>query len=131
MFQPPRCPNRSCRQHRRPEPRFYVRNGFYRARCRPHPIPRFLCRTCKRGFSRQTFRQDYCDHRPNLNARLFQLIASGVGLRQASRNLKLSLSCTQLKFHKIARHLRRLDLNLRGPLPKGPPGGTLPIRGGE
>jgi len=119
MFQPPRCPNRHCRQHRRPEPRFYVKNGFFRARCRSHPIPRFLCRTCGRGFSRQTFREDYCDHRPDLNARLFQLLASGVSLRQTSRNLGLSLSCTQLKFRKIARHLRRLDLNLRGPLPEG------------
>jgi hypothetical protein len=42
-----------------------------------------------------------------------------VGLRQASRNLGLSLGCTQLKFRKIARHLRRLDLNLRGQLPEG------------
>jgi len=119
MFQPPRCPNRRCRQHHRPEPRFFRRRGFYRALCRPHPIPRFLCRTCGRGFSRQTFRMDYRDHRPDLNARLFQSIASGVGLRQSSRNLRLSLRCTELKFRKIARHLRRLNLNLRGPLPEG------------
>jgi len=119
MFQPPRCPNRHCVQHARPERRFFVRHGSYRARCRPHPIPRFVCRTCKRGFSRQTFRADYFDHRPDLNARLFQSIASGVGLRQTARTLGLSLSSTQLKFRKIARHLRRLDLNLRGPLPEG------------
>jgi len=119
MFQPPRCPNRHCRQHAHPEPRFFTRHGSYQARCRPHPIPRFVCRTCKRGFSRQTFRMDYFDHRPDLNARLFQSIASGVGLRQTARILGLSLSSTQLKFRKIARHLRRLDLNLRGPLPEG------------
>jgi len=119
MFQPPRCPNRRCRQHRRPQPLFFRRHGSYRPRCRAHPVPRFVCRTCGRGFSRQTFRADYHDHRPDLNARLFRSIASGVGLRQTSRNLGLSLSCTQLKFRKIARHLRRLDLNLRGPLPAG------------
>jgi hypothetical protein len=28
------------------------------------------------------------------------------------------LRCTELKFRKIARHLRRLNLNLRGPLPE-------------
>jgi len=119
MFQPPRCPNRRCRHHRRPEPRFYRRHGSYRPRCRSHPVPRFICRTCGRGFSRQTFRADYHDHRPDLNARLFRSIASGVGLRQTSRNLGLSLSCTQLKFRKIARHLRRQELNLRGQLPRG------------
>jgi hypothetical protein len=62
---------------------------------------------------------DYRDHRPDLNARLLQLLASGIGLRQSSRNLGLSLRCTELKFRKIARHLRRLNLNLRGPLPEG------------
>jgi hypothetical protein len=59
---------------------------------------------------------DYRDHRPDLNPRLLQSLASGLGLRQSSRNLRLSLRCTELKFRKIARHLRRLNLNLRGPL---------------
>src|SRR6185503_10630812 len=54
---------------------------------------------------------------PDLNARLFVLLASGLGLRQSARNLGLSLRCCELKFRKIARHLRRLNLNLRGPLP--------------
>jgi len=59
---------------------------------------------------------DYRDHRPDLNVRLFQSLASGLGLRQSSRNLRLSLRCTELKFRKIARHVRRLNLNLRAPL---------------
>jgi len=117
MFQPPRCPNRRCPRHRLPTPRFYQRRGSYRALCRPHPIPRFQCTSCGRGFSRQTFRMDYRDHRPDLNQRLFLSLATGIGLRQSARNLGLSLRCTELKFRKIARHLRRLNLNLRGPLP--------------
>ena len=119
MFQPPRCPNRSCSQHLDPTPRFCRRHGHYRALCRPHPVPRFYCRSCKRTFSRQTFRMDYRDHRPDLNAKLFLLLASGIGLRQSSRNLHLSLRCTELKFRKIARHLRRLNLNLRSTLLPG------------
>jgi transposase-like protein len=119
MFQPPRCPNRSCSQHRAPQPRFFIRKGFYRALCRSHPVPRFRCRSCQRGFSRQTFRQDYRDHRPALNVPLFLSLASGVGLRQSARNLGLSLGATEHKARKIARHLRRLNLNLRGPLPEG------------
>ena len=119
MFQPPRCPNRFCSQHLDPTPRFCRRHGHYRALCRPHPVPRFYCRSCKRTFSRQTFRMDYRDHRPDLNAKLFLLLASGIGLRQSSRNLHLSLRCTELKFRKIARHLRRLNLNLRSTLLPG------------
>ena len=60
---------------------------------------------------------DYGDHRPDLNWPLLQSLASGLGLRQSSRNLRLSLRCTELKFRKLARHVRRLNLNLRGDLP--------------
>ena len=117
MFHPARCPYRSCSAHHAPRPGFYKRHGSYVARCRPHPIPRFICRSCGRSFSRQTFRMDYRDHRPDLNARLFELLASGIGLRQSARMLHLSRNSTERKFRKIGRHLRRLNLNLRGPLP--------------
>jgi transposase-like protein len=119
MFQPPRCPHRRCSQHTHPQPRFFLRAGYYRPRCRAVFVPRFVCRTCRRGFSRQTFRADYRDHRPHLNARVFLSLATGLGLRQTARNVGLSPRCTELKFRKIARHLRRLNLNLRGPLPEG------------
>jgi len=62
---------------------------------------------------------DYRDHRPDLNALLFQLLASGLGLRQSARLTRLSLSSTQEKFRKIARHLRSMNSNLRGVLPAG------------
>ena len=119
MFQPPRCTNRHCPQHTHPSPGFFVRKGYYQPLCRAHPVPRFQCRTCGRGFSRQTFRSDYRDHRPDLNTPLFLSLASGLGLRQSARNLGLSLRCCELKFRKLGRHLRRLNLNLRGPLPAG------------
>jgi transposase-like protein len=116
VFQPPRCPYRACSRHREPAPDGYINNGQYHPKCRPHPVPRFRCRACRRTFSRQTFRMDYRDHSPDLNARLFRFLASGLGLRQCSRNLRLSLRCTELKARKIARHLRGLNLNLRNPL---------------
>ena len=117
MFEPPCCPYVDCRNHTAPEGRFYVRHGDYKPLCRPWPVPRFRCRECLRTFSRQTFRADYRDHRPDLNARLYDYLTSGVGLRQAARKLGLSLTCTHQKFRKIARHLRGLNENNRGPLP--------------
>lgn len=119
MFRPPRCPRRHCPAHRDPRPGFFRRHGHYIALCRPWPIPRFRCRSCGRTFSRQTFRMDYRDHRPSLNEKLFLALASGLGLRQSSRNLGLSRRCTELKARKIGRHLRRLNLNLRDQLPAG------------
>ncbi len=119
MFQPPRCPNSECPRHLDPQPDFYVRHGYYRPLCRSHPVPRFRCRSCGKGFSRQTFRMDYHDHRPDLNPTVFMLLASGLGLRQTSRIVHMSLECTAMKFRKIARHLRDLNTNLRGPLADG------------
>ena len=58
---------------------------------------------------------DYRDHRPDRNPLVFLLLGSGIGLRQTARIADLSPRATELKFRKIARHLRRLNLNLRGP----------------
>lgn len=122
MFTPPRCPYRPCTFHTAPKDDWHIGFGSYTALCRPHPIPRFRCKGCRRTFSRQTFRADYRDHRPDLNPKLFALLACGVGLRQSSRHLHLSRRCLELKSRKIARHLRRLNLNLQSALP---PGSTL------
>jgi len=113
MFQPSCCPYRPCSRHLDPEPRFCIRFGTYKPACRPHPVQRFRCKTCRRTFSRQTFRADFRDRKPYLNAALFGLVTSGVGIRQSARQVGLSLRCAELKLRKIGRHLRRLNLNLR------------------
>jgi transposase-like protein len=114
MFTPPVCPHPDCQRHQSPEPGFFIRKGHYRARCRAYPIARFRCRSCRRSFSHQTFRADYRDHKPHLNVPLFLLLVSGVGLRQASRNLGLSRHCTHRKFQKIGRQLRAAHQHLLG-----------------
>lgn len=119
MFNPPFCPHRGCANHDSPPAKFCIRFGTYIARCRPRPVPRFKCKACKRTFSRQTFRADYWDQKPHLNAPLFELLAAGVGLRESARNLGLSLRATELKARKIARQARQLNLNLQRSLPKG------------
>ena len=117
MFKPPFCPWRPCAFHRDPPPGFCTSYGSYKPKCRSHPVPRFRCKGCERTFSRQTFRADYYDHKPHLNAKLFDYLSSGVGLRQSSRKIHLSRRCTELKARKIGRHLRQLNLNLQGKLP--------------
>jgi transposase-like protein len=111
-FVPPRCPNPACAQHRAPDGVFYWRNGCYRPRCRTEPVPRFRCRTCKRYFSRQTFRFDCRDRRPECNEPLLGLLHSGVGLRQAGRLLKLDVHSVQAKLRKMGWTCRRLHKNL-------------------
>lgn len=118
-FVPPRCPNVDCPRHRDPSPKFCKRIGTYRVLCRPDPIQRFLCLTCRRSFSRQTFRVDYCDHRPHVNAQVFALLTSGVGFRQTSRVVHMSHGCVLRKAMKLGRMLGDLHRNLMGRLPEG------------
>lgn len=82
-------------------------------------MPRFRCRSCRRGFSRQTFRHDYRDRRPDDNLRLFLLLASGVGLRQAGRILDLDIRAVQQKKRKLAATFAGLHANLCPALPAG------------
>jgi len=122
VFIPPRCPRPDCPAHNiehHTDRTFYIRNGYYHPKCRAHRVPRFKCRVCGRSFSRQTFRQDYRDHKPYLNARLLELLAHGLGLRQAAVILKLSRRCCELKARKLARHLAQLNRNLLDQFPDG------------
>ena len=111
-FVPPRCPNTACVQHRAPDGVFYWRLGSYRPQCRTEPVPRLRCRTCKRHFSRQTFRFDCRDRRPECNQPLLGLLHSGVGLRQAGRLLKLDVHSVLGKLRKMGRTLRQLHKSL-------------------
>lgn len=112
MFEPPFCPHPDCAAHTEPVAGFFVRRGVFRTKCRSSPVPRFSCKHCRRSFSRQTFRADYRDHRPDLNARVFSRLASGGGLRQTARELGITRSALEGKARKISRHLRLLHDNL-------------------
>jgi hypothetical protein len=104
MFDAPRCPYPTCRFHLRPQPGFCVRIGHYRPLCRPHPVPRFRCRACRRTFSRQTFRADYRQKKPHLNARFLDLMIRCVGQRPAAQSLGVARRTVERRFLWLARH---------------------------
>ena len=118
-FVPPFCPNPACSQHLRAAARFCVGHGSFVAACHREPVPRFRCRTCRKTFSSQTFRQDHRDRRPDLNVRVFECLASGIGFRQCGRLLRIGVGAVQRKAHKIARHMHLLHENLSHRLPIG------------
>ena len=116
-FRPPRCPNPDCSVHFDPAANRIIRWGYFTTRCRERREPRFRCLGCRKTFSRQTFRHNYRDRRPDCNDRLFELLTSGVGLRQAARVLKISASAAQKKMRKLSRTCEFLHENLSGSLP--------------
>ncbi|MCA8963761.1 MAG: hypothetical protein KDC48_02690 [Planctomycetes bacterium] len=109
---PPFCPSSICSAHEKPGRSWFTRDGYYRPKCRRLPVPRFRCRVCGRGFSRQTFRHDYGDHKPHTNAATYLHLVSGVGLRQTARLVGLDVHSVQGKLRKMARTCRRLHDNL-------------------
>ena len=126
MFTPPRCPNRDCPRFTDPGPKFYTHKGWSQPLCRPHPVPRFRCNTCSLGFSRQTFRSDYRDHKPYLNAAVLEHLCDGLGFRKTARKVGLTRRCLELKARKHSRTAALLDDNLKERIavcqPKGPDG---------
>lgn len=111
MFTPVRCPRPTCRAFRHPAPGFFIRDGFYRPRCRSHPVPRFRCRLCGRGFSRQTFRADRGQKKPHINAACLDLMVACVGLRQAARVLRVARRTVEHRFAWLARHAADFQAN--------------------
>lgn len=118
MFEPPRCPYATCLHHRSPGRDFFVRHGSYVAAVHTDPVPRFRCRSCRRTFSRQTFRLDYRDRKPHLNVRVLMLLAGGSWFRKAARDVGLTRNNLEKKARKIFHHAAHLNCNLlrRGPL---------------
>ena len=119
MFTPPSCPSPLCAMHTAPEPRFFQKAGTYLRQSSPFPVQRFVCKACRVGFSSQTFRVDYRDHKPQLNEALVKLMVSGVGLRQSARLLGMTLNNIEKKFRKLARHMGLLHERLMGTFASG------------
>ena len=123
MFSPPRCPDASCAAHsieRRERHEVLHPQRLVPPQVSIPPRPQVqVPGLWARGFSRQTFRQDYRDHKPHLNARLLELLAHGLGLRQSATILKLSRRCTEMKARKLSRHLEYVNRNLLDQFPEG------------
>jgi transposase-like protein len=110
-FQPPHCPHPACPAHRqRPFP--WRRKGFFQRRCDGRAVQRFLCLTCRRSFSSQSFRLDYRLHRPSLSPRLFQLLASKVTMRQAARIAGCNRKAVDQRLLLLGRHCRDFQARL-------------------
>ena len=119
FFRPPFCPWPACPEHLRRSPGFgYRRYGSYSTLRRV--VPRFLCLTCRRTFSRQTFSTSYYLKRPEILAPLAAALQAGAALRQAARSVACAHStparlAARLGRHALLLHARTLSY-LRGRL---------------
>jgi hypothetical protein len=117
-FQPQFCPWRHCAEHRRNAPGYRFRRHGSFSTLRRRRVPRFLCLTCRRTFSRQTFSVSYYRKRPELLRAVAAGLVAGSALRQLARSLECAVSTiasisARLGRHAMLLHARALE-QLRG-----------------
>ena len=102
-FHPVFCPRADC-PSRTASAFTYRRRGTFQRRCDRRNVQRFVCLSCSRGFSEQTFRVDYGLKRPGLLSRFFFDRISKVTHRQSARNHACSRSTEERHFRRLCRH---------------------------
>jgi len=110
-FRPPHCPWNDCPDHRF-QGRGYraKRDGHYRRKCDPlRKVPRFRCRTCGRGFSRQSFAVTYYMKRPELLEPVAGMLVACAANRQIARHLDCAPSTVTGISVRLGRHSERFQ----------------------
>jgi len=114
---PPHCPNEKCYFHRNDLHLWrFVKNGFFSRLADPCVIQRFKCCHCRRHFSSQTFSVTYWRKRPDLLEKVFHVLVSCTGYRQAARSEKVSPQTIASLAARLGRHCQLVHEELR---PKG------------
>ena len=107
-FQPRHCPYENCEAKQTKGTPFFQRWGTFCPMSKNRPVERFRCRSCKRTFSRQTFRYDFRQRKPHLDALLLRQLVSGVGIRQSARILGTSRQTIARKLTRLSQQCRAL-----------------------
>lgn len=103
-FVPPHCPNPDCPRHLAAPGTYreFVRRGLRRIARAPGWVASFRCAACGRWFRSSAFDDDYWNKIPGLNARLYDLLANGAGLRQAARVLGVAPATVRRRVRRMA-----------------------------
>jgi transposase-like protein len=104
-FRPSHCPWPDCKAHH-PRKRFRrVKKGFYWRQSGPRrKIPRYLCPSCERSFSLQSFSCTYYMKRPELLQPIAAQLMAGSAHRQIARNLGCAPSTVTRIAARLGRH---------------------------
>jgi transposase-like protein len=110
-FAPPFCPHRACFQHRQTDPRrfAYKRHGSY-VRGDGRRVPRYLCCTCNRSFSKQSFATSYFLKRPELLVPVAKALVNGSAHRQIARMVGCAPATVTRLSARLGRHAQLLQV---------------------
>jgi transposase-like protein len=109
QFRPSHCPLPACSSS---QPYRFRKKGFFRRQVDGRLVQRFLCMTCQRSFSVQTFRLDHRLKKPHLADDVFRFLVAKVTLRQTARALGCSRKTVEHRLDLIAVHCRNFHRRL-------------------
>jgi transposase-like protein len=101
---PPFCPNAECDSRATPSTWHFKKKGFYERRRGPRLVQRYVCRSCRRNFSTQTFSTTYWLKHPRLLGPLFHRLLGCSALRQIAREHGVAHSSLQRQAERLGRH---------------------------
>jgi transposase-like protein len=123
---PPFCPNAACDSHGAAGTWRYKKKGFHQRLRGPRRVQRYVCRSCRRNFSSQTFSTTYWLKHPRLLAPLLHRLVGCSALRQIAREFGLAHSSVQRQSERLGRHCL---LFLEQHRPRGAPAEPLVLDG--
>ena len=125
-WRPPFCPNADCDSHAAPGTWRFKKKGYYERQRGPRTVQRYVCRSCRRNFSTQTFATSYWLKHPRLLGPLFHRLVGCSALRQIARELGVTHSTLQRQSERLGRHCL---LVLEALAPRGAPSEPLVLDG--
>jgi transposase-like protein len=83
------CTNEKCEYHKNTDEGivFFKQSGFYKLKD-GRKVRRLQCKLCGKKFSTNTFKDTYCQKRPDLNKPIVDLLSSSVTIRRTAKLLK-------------------------------------------
>ena len=101
---PPFCPNPQCDSHAKTGPWRFKKKGSYERLRGPRRVQRYVCRSCRRNFSTQTFSTTYWLKYPHRLGALFHRLVGCSALRQIAREFGLTHASVQRQSERLGRH---------------------------
>jgi len=126
-FVPLHCPNSNCHHHNGLHPDWrFKRCGYFWSHSQRKRIPRFLCHSCRRSFSSQTFAANYWLKRPDILPQLLTKTTGCMANRQIARDLAVAPSTIDRQLARLGRHCL---LYHASQMQKAPPASVVAIDG--
>ncbi len=102
------CTNPKCKNHDNPEPKFFIKKGYYTTKHNSKKVPMYQCKLCGKKFSTHSFLDTKHQHKPELNKLIFKFYASNLSQNRLAKDLEVDRKTIVRKIRWLAAKARRI-----------------------